>query len=61
MRRLAASPASAAEAVDALLRDVRAFAGRAPQHDDITIVAVRCQEQRAGVIGEGSAFPTPDH
>jgi sigma-B regulation protein RsbU (phosphoserine phosphatase) len=43
MRRVAASPASAAEAVDALLRDVRAFAGRAPQHDDITIVAIRCQ------------------
>ena len=42
MRRLAVSQASAAEAVDALLRDVRAFAGRAPQHDDITIVAIRC-------------------
>jgi serine phosphatase RsbU (regulator of sigma subunit) len=37
----ARSGAPASEAVDALLKDVREFTGRAPQHDDITIVAVR--------------------
>jgi len=40
-RRLASSGASSQAVVDALLKDVREFAGRAPQHDDITIVAVR--------------------
>lgn len=40
-RRLATSPASAASVVEALLRDIRNFSGRAPQHDDITLVAVR--------------------
>jgi sigma-B regulation protein RsbU (phosphoserine phosphatase) len=40
-RRLASTGASAQAVVDALLKDVREFAGRAPQHDDITIVAVR--------------------
>jgi len=54
MRRIAASTGSAADVVDALLRDVRAFAGRAPQHDDITIVAIRCHEQGSGVEGQGS-------
>ena len=37
----ARSGATAAETVEALLKDVRAFAARTPQHDDITIVAVR--------------------
>jgi serine phosphatase RsbU (regulator of sigma subunit) len=41
VRQLAQIPQPAAAAVDALLRDVRAFAGRAPQFDDITIVAIR--------------------
>ena len=38
---IARSAAPASEAADALLKDVRLFTGRAPQHDDITIVAVR--------------------
>lgn len=38
---LARSGAPAQQVVDALLKDVRAFRGRALQHDDITIVAVR--------------------
>jgi hypothetical protein len=37
----ARSGATAAETVEALLKDVRAFAARTPQHDDITVVAVR--------------------
>ncbi len=41
LRKLAGTPATAAEVIDALLKDVRAFAGRAPQHDDITIIAMR--------------------
>jgi serine phosphatase RsbU (regulator of sigma subunit) len=42
-RRLAASPTRPAAIIDALLADIRAFTGRTPQHDDITIVAVRVQ------------------
>lgn len=38
---LARTQASAAQVVDAMLRDVRSFVGRAPQRDDITIVTVR--------------------
>lgn len=40
-RSIARTRATAREVVDALLRDVRTFAGRAAQHDDITVVAVR--------------------
>lgn len=40
-RRLATSVAPSAAAIEAILQDVRGFAGRAAQHDDITIVAVR--------------------
>jgi sigma-B regulation protein RsbU (phosphoserine phosphatase) len=43
LRQLARRPQPASADVDALLRDVRAFTGRAPQHDDITIVAIRVQ------------------
>lgn len=40
-RNIARTSATAADVVNALLRDVRTFAGRAQQHDDITLVAVR--------------------
>ncbi|MGB5035602.1 MAG: SpoIIE family protein phosphatase [Blastocatellia bacterium] len=40
-RAMARTPATAKDVVDALLKDVRSFAGRAQQHDDITVVAVR--------------------
>ena len=40
-RAMARTPATARDVVDALLKDVRSFAGRAQQHDDITVVAVR--------------------
>lgn len=44
VRRMAQSQAGAGTVVDAILRDVRDFAGRAPQHDDITIVAARVHD-----------------
>jgi serine phosphatase RsbU (regulator of sigma subunit) len=47
VRRLAQSPASSAAVVDALLRDVRGFTDRAPQHDDITIVVIRVEPDTA--------------
>jgi len=40
-RSVARTPATSLEIVNALLADVRSFAGRAQQHDDITVVAVR--------------------
>lgn len=40
-RRIARTRASSQEVVNALLYDVRDFAGRAHQHDDITLVAIR--------------------
>ncbi|HQR40138.1 MAG TPA: PP2C family protein-serine/threonine phosphatase, partial [Blastocatellia bacterium] len=40
-KRLSISGATAAAVIDTILADVNAFVGRAPQHDDITLVAIR--------------------
>ncbi len=41
---LGRSGSTAAAVIDAILKEVRTFSGRAPQHDDITIVAIRVLE-----------------
>ncbi len=40
-KRLSISGATAAAVIDTILADVKTFVGRAPQHDDITLVAIR--------------------